>query len=82
MNPLPENISPHVQELTRALFDFFARKEKKERHPVLRNLLHKLVSIQIEKGRGFLTLEETGEITENPLELHAVGTERELVRWS
>ena len=79
MNPLPENISPHVQELTRALFDFFARKEKKERHPVLRNLLHKLVSIQIEKGRGFLTLEETVEITENPLELHAVGTERELV---
>jgi len=77
MNSLPENISPHAQDLTRALFDFFARKEEKERHPVLRNLLHKLVSMQIEKGRGFLTLEETGEVTGNPLELHAVGTERE-----
>ena len=74
MNPLPENISSHAQDLTRALFDFFASREKKEFHPILRNLLSKLVSMQIERGRGFLNPQEVGEITENPFELKAVGT--------
>ena len=74
MNPLPEKISFHAQDLTRALFDFFASREKKEFHPILRNILYKLVSMQIERGRGFLNPQEVDEITENPLELKAVGT--------
>ena len=74
MNPLPENISSHAQDLTRALFDFFRKQGKKEFHSILRDLLHKLVSMQVERGRGFLNPQEIGEITENPLELKAVGT--------
>ena len=81
MNPLPENISSHTLDLTRALFDFFASREKKEFHLILRNLLHKLVCMQIERGRGFFNPQEVGEITENPFELKAVGTVMIFAPW-
>ena len=77
MNSLPENFSLHAQDLTRALFDFFACREQKEFHSILRNLLSKLIVTQIEKGRGFLNSPEIREITENTLELKAVGTEED-----
>ena len=74
LNPhesIARKISFHAQDLTRALFDF-SQAGKKEFHPILRNILYKLVSMQIE--RRFLNPQEVGEITENPLELKAVGT--------
>ena len=77
MNSLPENFSLHTQDLTRALFDFFACREQKEFHSILRNLLSELIVTQMEKGRGFLNSPEIREITENPLELKAVGTEED-----
>ena len=63
MIPLPEKISSHAQDLTRALFDFFASRKKRISSNSTK-YLHKLVSMQIVRGRGFLNPQEVGEIIE------------------
>ena len=77
MNPFSDSKFNQAEHIARALYDFFSEKEKPELHPLLRKVLHQLVTLQMEKGRGFLTKDEMDEISDDPGRLNAVGKENE-----
>ena len=77
MNPVADSKPNQVEHIARALYDFFSEKEKAEFLPLLRKVLYQLVTLQIDKGRGFLTKKELDEISDTPNRLHAVGEEHE-----
>ena len=77
MNPVSDSKFNQAEHIARALYDFFSEKEKPELHPLLRKVLHQLVTLQMEKGRGFLTKDEMDEISDDPGRLNVVGKENE-----
>ena len=56
MNPVSDSKFNQAEHIARALYGFFSEKEKQSFFQ-LRKVLYQLVTLQIDKGRGFLTKE-------------------------
>ena len=80
MNPVSDSKFNQAEHIARALYDFFSEKEKPELHPLLRKVLHQLVTLQMEKGRGFLTKDEMDEISDDP-RTNVVGKKMKIAHW-